>query len=234
MSRARRLAGGFTLIELVIAIAIVATVAGGAVYAIGNVTGARARESSAELAGAIRSLYDSAALSGKTCRIVFELPGERDEDTAVTYRAECAKSGIAVAAKRDEELREATSARDKKDKVDPNDTRFRRLTSDREPTVQELMAREQQRVDEQAKFSGFESEDVQPRKLPSNVKLEVWTAKQHDRVKHGTAYLYFFPQGFTERAQVYVKQGSNVWTLQVSPLNGKVVIVPEELEVPHP
>jgi len=46
------------------------------------------------------------------------------------------------------------------------------------------------------------------------------------------AYLYFFPQGFTEKAHVYVRQGDNVWTLAVSPLTGKVEIAGEALEVP--
>ncbi len=230
---ARTVKRGFTLIELVIALAIVIVLFGAVVYGVGALTGARAKESSAELAGAIRSLYDSAALSGKTCRIVFELPGERDDESAVTYRAECARSGIAVAGKRDDELKAATSRREKKDQLSDDDPRFRRFSSDSAPSVQELMAREQKRVDDQAKFSSFSNEEVPPRTLPSSVQIEVWTQKQHAVVKHGTAYLYFFPQGFTERAQVYVRQGSNVWTLAVSPLNGKVVIHSEALEVPH-
>ena len=36
----------------------------------------------------------------------------------------------------------------------------------------------------------------------------------------------------TEKAQVYVRQGDNVWTLVVSPLTGKVEIAGEALEVP--
>jgi general secretion pathway protein H len=52
-------------------------------------------------------------------------------------------------------------------------------------------------------------------------------------VKHGTAYLYFFPQGYTERAQVWVRQGSNTWTVTVSPLTGKTIIHNGELEVPR-
>jgi general secretion pathway protein H len=229
-ARARR---GFTLIELVIALSIVVVLFGAVIYGVGALTGARAKESSAELAGAIRSMYDTAALSGKTCRIVFELPGERDEETPVTYRAECARSGIAVAGKRDDELREATTRRDKKDQVSDDDARFRRMSRDSAPTAVELMAREEKRVEDQTKFSSFDSEEVPPRTLPSSVQIEVWTQKQHNPVKHGTAYLYFFPQGFTERAQVYVRQGPNVWTLAVSPLNGKVVIASEALEVPH-
>ena len=64
-------------------------------------------------------------------------------------------------------------------------------------------------------------------------RIWVWTKSLHTPTKSGPAYLYFFPQGFTERAQVYVRQGSNVWTLSVSPLTGKVASASEELEVPR-
>ena len=70
--------------------------------------------------------------------------------------------------------------------------------------------------------------------LPADVKIEVWTAKQREpAAKTGVAYLYFFPQGYTERAQVWVRQGDNTWTLTISPLTGKTKIHAEDLEVPR-
>ena len=225
--------GGFTLIEMTIAIAIAAVMFAAVVYGVGALTGARAKESSAELAGVIRSLYDTAALSGKTCRLVFELPGERDDDGEVTYRAECAQGAITAAADREEELREATRKSKKKDRVSDDDPRFRRLSADGQPTVEELMAREKERVEKAAKYSGFESDEVQSRTLPSSVKVSVWTQKQKKKVSNGTAYLYFFPQGYTERAYLYLTQGSNTWTITVQPLTGKTVVHPDEVEAPR-
>lgn len=225
----RRSARGLTLIELTIALGIVVVLFAAVVFGVGALTGARAKESSTELAGTIRALYDTAALSGRTCRLVFTLPAPRDEETAVTWRAECAKGGATAAAKRDDELKEARAA---KDKVKEDD-RFRRLDSDDAPTLQQLQEQEKNRVEESAKFSDFSSEDVVERTLPSNVRLEVWTQKQREAVKSGLAYLYFFPQGYTERAQVWVKQGDNVWTLTISPLTGKTKIHNEDLEVPR-
>lgn len=232
LARASR---GLTLIELTVAMGVVVVLFASVVWGVGALTGAKAKESSAELANIIRSLYDSAALSGRTCRLVFQLPEKGDEETPVTYHAECAKSGVTAAAKRDEELRAANTAQKEKakDQKDPKDTRFRRLDSDEAPSLQELMAREKERVDETAKFSNFNTEDVPDRTLPSNVRVEVWTQKQRDPVKSGAAYLYFFPQGFTERAQIYVRQGKNTWTIAVQPLTGKTVVVAEDLEVPH-
>lgn len=227
--RARR---GFTLVELTVAMGIVVLMFASVVYGVGALTGAKAKETANDLANAIRTLYDTAALTGKTCRLVFQLPEARDDDGAVTWHAECAKGGVTAGAKRDDELREARDKEKDKDRL-KKDERFRRLDRDGAPSVQELMAREKDRVEEAAKFTTFASDDINERTLPSNVKLQVWTAKQRDPVKAGPAYLYFFPQGFTERAMVFVRQGSNVWTITVSPLTGKTAVVGEELEVPR-
>lgn len=228
--RARR---GITLIELVVALGIVVVLFAAVVYGVGALTGAKAKEASAELAGTIRALYDSAALSGKTCRLVFELPGKGAEDDEVKYHAECAKGGVTAGANREDEQRAADKKKDKR-RSDEDDTRFRSLSgSDTGPSLQELMAREKNRVEDSAKFSTFSSEDVIERTLPSGVAVEVWTSKLKTPAKSGVAYLYFFPQGFTERAQIAVRQGKNVWTITVSPLTGKTVIHAEALELPR-
>ena len=80
--------GGLTLIEIVVALSIITLLFAGVVMSVGALTGAKAKESSTELAGTIRSLYDTAALSGRTCRLVFTLPPEKDDETPVTWRAE--------------------------------------------------------------------------------------------------------------------------------------------------
>jgi general secretion pathway protein H len=229
----RRAPRGLTLIELTVALGIIVVLFAAVVFGVGALTGAKAKEAATELAGTIRALYDDAALSGRTCRLVFELPQERDQEGAVTWRAECAKSGVTAGARRDDELRAANGAGRRRNELDEDDERLRPLTDDRQPTVQELQAREQKRVEEAAKFSSFSSDEVVERQLPSNVTVEVWTQKQRQPVKHGTAYLYFFPQGYTERAQVWVRQGSNTWTVTVSPLTGKTIIHNGELEVPR-
>ena len=224
---------GLTLIEITVALTIVVVLFAAVVLSVGALTGARAKESSTELAGTIRALYDTAALSGRTCRLVFTMPAPKDEDTAVTWRAECSKSGATASLKRDDELKAAGDERkNAKDKL-ADDSRFRRLDSNDAPTLQQLQEQEKNRVEEAAKYSGFSSEDVVEKTLPSGVKIEVWTAKQRQPAKTGIAYLYFFPQGYTERAQVWVRQGTNTWTLTISPLTGKTKIHAEDLEVPR-
>lgn len=212
---------GFTLIELSVALTLLALMLGSVVVGIGALTGSKARAAAGELGGVIRSLYNTAALSGKTCRLVFELPGKKAEEGATRYRAECASG--ATTAQRERE------AGDKRRREDESafDSRSEK------PTLEALMAAEKNRVDNTFKYSTYSSPEIAPREIPAEVTVSVWTRAQRDRVRNGVVYLYFFPQGFTEKTQVYFQQGDNVWTVSVSPLTGKTSVVAEELEVPR-
>jgi general secretion pathway protein H len=230
----RRAARGFTLIELMVALAVAASLFAALVLGLGALTGARARQAMGELGGAARSLYDTAALSGNTCRLVFILP--RDDSSEFAYRAECANGPITSAMDRDQEIRDATKAaveayrknsRGGSRATEPPPTTARSSGS----TLLDLLDSEKVRVERAASFSAFTSPEIQPRKL-SGVRVSVWTSHQHAKIDTGLAYLYFFPQGYTERAQVTVRQGKNVWTLLVSPITGRTSIVDGEPEVP--
>ena len=225
---------GMTLIEVSISLGIAAVLFAAVTISIGAVTGAKAKASASELAGVIRSLYDTASLSGKTCRLVFELPGPKEDNGVTRYRAECAAGNVTTARDRDNLLRDDNKARDdEKHGRSADQRRNYSRGSDGEPTLEELMAQEESRVDTAARFSEYTAEEIRPRELPSGVSVSVWTLHQREPTDKGVAYLYFFPQGFTEKAQVYVRQGENVWTLVLSPLTGKVYISGEALEVPR-
>lgn len=228
----RRTARGFTLIELTVAIAIAAGLFSALILGLGALTGARARQAMGELGAAARSLYDTAALSGNTCRLVFLLP--KDDSAQFTYRAECASGPVTTSMDRDQEIRDATRAAveayRKRGRGSPADATGPSPRSSGS-TLLDLLDSEKARVEKAAAFSAFTTPEIQPRKL-SGVRVSVWTSHQRAKIDTGLAYLYFFPQGYTERAQVTVRQGGNVWTLLVSPLTGKTSIVDGEPEVP--
>lgn len=215
-----------TLIEIAIVLGIVAVLMGATVMGLGAVTGAKAKGAAGELSGVIRSLYDTAALTGHTCRLVFQLPKSKDDDSDARYWAECAKTGITASKDRDSALRDADqAARDKAEGRVP--------TTDSEENVEDLEAQEKAKVAARTRFSKYTTDEIRPRKL-SGVRISVWTDHQTKAVSTGLAYLYFFPQGYTERAYVYVRQGEkNVWTIEVSPLTGKTKIVGRAVEVPN-
>jgi general secretion pathway protein H len=222
---------GFTLIELVIAIAIAAVLFAAVVTGVGAITGARAKEAAGQLAGTIRAIYDEAALTGRTCRIVFELPAENDEDGSVAYAPQCAAGAVATVEDRDQELRAANERRGESDEA--RSRRPRDLRLDDRPSLDDVLSSERGRVEQAAKFSGFEPIDVRREEIPSSVRISVWVRGQREPVKSGTAYLYFQPQGFADRAMVFVRQGDNAWTIRVSPLTGKAEVLPGIEEIPE-
>ncbi len=81
---------GFTLIELLVVVGVIALLAGLAAPALGTLTGANARESAGRLAGAMRYMFDTAALRHETCRIALD-PATR------SWWAECAPGRATIA-----------------------------------------------------------------------------------------------------------------------------------------
>ena len=242
---ARRPHRGFTLIELMVALAVAASLFGVLVLGLGALTGARARKAMGELGAAARSLYDTAALTGNTCRLVLLLP--RDDSAEFAYRAECATGPVTTSMDRDQEIRDATKAAvEAYRKGNRGGGRSTNATPDPKTAsgssghgsygssgsaLLDVLDAEKARVEKAAAFSAFTTSEIEPRKM-SGVRVSVWTSHQKAKIDSGLAYLYFFPQGYTERAQVTVRQGKNVWTLLVSPLTGKTSIVDGEPEVP--
>jgi general secretion pathway protein H len=86
---------GFTLIELMIVMALIALLAAAAGPALGGLTGANTRKGAGELAGAMRWLFDSAAVRHATCRLVLS-PSSR------SFWAECAPGRTTIPRKLEE------------------------------------------------------------------------------------------------------------------------------------
>jgi general secretion pathway protein H len=83
LRRARTPPRGFTLVELLIVLGVIALATTLAVPAVRSVSGANARRSAGELAGSMRALFDVAALRHATCRMALDLDGR-------AWWAECA------------------------------------------------------------------------------------------------------------------------------------------------
>jgi general secretion pathway protein H len=201
-----------TLIEISIALLIVGLLVFVALPSVEAVVGVRAREEAGKLSGAIRYMYGNSALTGKVCRIAFDL----DERS---YWPECTQGRFTV----DREKERASGGR-----------RADEEREERQREARDDFEALKNRIEKRAEFAAFTGGDAKKRSLPSGANLAVWTGHQREKYTKGKAYLYFFPQGHTERARIYVTSDhGDVYTLTVSPLNGKVKVVDKELEIPR-
>ncbi len=199
-----------TLIEIGVALAVAGLMLAVAIPAMSAVTRAQLRQRTGQLAGAIRSLYGSAAIGGHTCRLAFDLD-------ANAYWSECAKNSVRLAR---EGERSQNGARIP-DREESLETRPGMTDEDREKL-------------ELAQKSAFKpSNDVPKTELGGSVRFtDVWVQHQPERYSTGKAYLYFWSSGLTEDASIHLAQGDDVFSLIVSPLTGRVRIVGDRQDAP--
>jgi general secretion pathway protein H len=201
---------GMTLVEISVALAVAALMLAVAIPAVSAVTRAQLRQKSGQLAGAIRSLYGSAAIGGHSCRLVLDLD-------ANAYWSECAKTNVRLSR---EGERSQNGAR----------------IASREELLQprEAMSDEDRERLELASKSAFApSADVPKTELGGSVTFtDIWVQHQPERYTTGKSYLYFWSSGLTEEASIHVAQGGDVYSLLVSPLTGRVKVVADREDAP--
>jgi general secretion pathway protein H len=199
---------GFTLIELLVVVGVIAVLAGLAAPALGSLTGANARQAAGELAGAMRYMFDTAALRHQTCRIALDLD-------ARAWWAECAPGIAAIA--RDEREQERAD-RDEEDLA-------RRFPDEEDAETRRLLAR--------TKFGAFADRLVDQRELPGRSAFGTVHVEGRPGATKGTTYVHFFGAGQAQRAFVPVVDGDNVYTVVVEPFTGRARVAVGHVEVPE-
>lgn len=214
---------GVTLVEILIVLAVVALVTGGVMAGTGQLAGARLKQSSTLIAGAVRVGYVRATATSKSVRLVFDLGTseiwleEADRPMLVTSNDRTATGGAEAAT---EAEREAIEEGD-------------RIVKGPRIPKPEFHAVEETSLS----VGGTKGK----RKLPSGVRVRsVHTSHDAEPRTEGRAYLYFWPGGTTERAVVALdlqgaRDTSQALSLVVAPLTGKVTVRSgvEELVTPE-
>ncbi len=192
---------GFTLIELLIVLGVVSLIAALAAPAVGSVTGASARKAASDLAGAMRYMFDTAALRHATCRIALDLDGR-------SWSAECAPGSAGIA----------------RDERGENESDLaRRFPDEKDAEARRLLAR--------TEFGSFKDRLVEKRDLPGRAAFGKIHVEGRAAIEKGKAYVHFFPGGQAQRAYVPIVDGDNVYTIIVEPFTGHSRVVAGDVEV---
>jgi prepilin-type N-terminal cleavage/methylation domain-containing protein len=214
--------GGFTLIEVLVALAIVALVSMASVAGFRAVAKSELRGQSTRLSGAIRYLFDRASATGKLHRLVidfddgsywaeesddrFYMPGQRETEESRQEEAE----------------RIAEEEEAEKEKQEAEESAF-----GSETTYDIAAYQPEEFKPKRARFSAFKASAIKKVKLPKAVKIAgLFTPRLAEPMSTGKGYIYFFPLGMTEAGIVHVsdEKGESFFSLIVHPLNGRVQV----------
>jgi general secretion pathway protein H len=188
---------GFTLVELMIVVAVIAILSVTVVPALASISGANARQAAGELAGSLRYLFDTAALRHATCRMAIDVAQR-------AFWAECAPGKAGIGKEGDEP---------------PSDAEL----EDRFPDEKDA---EQRRLLGKTRFGAFSDRLLPRRELPGNAAFgEIRVEGRTKPVTEGTAYVHFFPGGQAQRAFVPIVDGNAVYTVVLEPFTGRARVV---------
>jgi prepilin-type N-terminal cleavage/methylation domain-containing protein len=193
---------GFTLIEVILVIAIIAFVITGATFGLGAITRTRLRSSAFRVASAAQFAYNRSLTQGTTTRLQFDFEKNtmavEETDTPVT---------LATEEQLDAEGGEA---------VDPWDLARSRLEKPLSPTVpkspfQPITNR-----------SGKALDRYTAKPIGDGVAIHglITPHEAHTRTD-GEGAVYFFPGGVTEHAVIQLSDSSEtVYSIEIHPLTG--------------
>ena len=210
---------GFTLIEIMVVLAIVALMVGGSVKGFRSLRKADLREATTHLSGAMRYLFDRASMTGKIHRLVidmetgmywaevsddrFYIPREAESEQGCGARGQGSGGGR----RRGEEARAGRArSRERQARVCQSSFDLSKLeVADFRP--------------KRARFAAFKEMALKPVQLKKAKVRSVYTPRVTDALTGGRAYVYFFPLGQTEPAIVTLSdlEATTVYSLVVHP-----------------
>lgn len=211
--------------------AIIGLVMSGVVYSVHSVAKSELRSSASKLAGGIRYCFDRAITTGSYYRIVLDLDNNKywaersDDRTYLTAGKEVtAGKGQAFNVQALEKQRDEDDA---KLQEQATSVGGQMVTLDPPPRPK------------RAKFQTFKDSTLpqvlltkEPQK-PGPHLFDVYTPRQPEPYLKGRAYLYFFPDGHTERAIVRLNRDDDFYSLVVHPLTGRVEVIAGKVDIPR-
>jgi general secretion pathway protein H len=225
---------GFTLIEVIVVLAIIGLIMGLGVRGMRSLAKSDLRESSAHLSGAMRYLFDRASTTGKIHRLVIDMEtnqywAEVSDDRFYIPRE--AESEQALRRREDKEADEDEEEQKRLERISKNyDNSSTPASSSFDLSKLEVGEFKPKR----ARFAAFKEVAIKPVKLKKAKIRSVYTPRLTDPLTSGRAYVYFFPLGQTEPAIITMSDDSGppTYSLVVHPITGRVRIYDQEVLPP--
>jgi general secretion pathway protein H len=229
----RHASSGFTLLEILIVMAIFALVMGLGTRGFRALAKSDLRTSSAQLSGAVRYLFDRASTTGKIHRLVLDLGESKywaevsDDQFLVPREAETQE------ALRLREEKEAEQEADAEKKAEAKAKLAEKTGASSAFDLSKLEVGDF--TPKRARFAAFKEVALKPVELKKVKLYSVYTPRVTDPITTGRAYLYFFPLGQTEPAILTLsdKKDESFYSLVVHPITGRVQIKSELVEPPR-
>jgi len=197
---------GFTLIEVILVVTIIAVVVTGATFGLGAITRTRLRSASFRVMSAARFAYNRAITQGTTTRLRFDF----EKDTMAVE-----ESDTPVTLATDEQLES-----DAGDAINPWDLARARLEKPLEPP--ELRSPFQPMTN----ANGVVLKRYTAQPLGDGISVHALiTPHELEKRVEGEGSVYFFPGGLTERAVIQLSDSSDtVYSIEIHPLTGNARI----------
>jgi general secretion pathway protein H len=213
------------LIELLVGMAIMALIMGSAIYGVRALARSDLRGTSSKLAGAIRYCFDRSITTGGYFRIVLDLDNnkywaERSDERMYLVRGkeESPGKGKAFDQEAADKKKAEEEAKEKERYENSN-----QLAASLQPPPKPR----------RAKFQTFKDAALPVVTMKSTKLFDMYTPRQREPYTTGKAYLYFFPDGHTERAVIRLNDGDEFYSLVVHPLTGRVEVKPGKYDIPR-
>jgi len=215
----RSSARGFTLIEMMIALVIVALITVVTVKGLRGFAKSDLRATASRMAGSIRYLFDRASTTGRVHRLVLDFDNGK-------YWAEVSDDQFILGSGKETE-----DSRKKEAEKIAKEEEIKRQEAEKEASfgASQIPTRYMPKpfVPKRAQFGAFREMAVKPVTLKADVLIaDIYTPRLSKPMAAGRGYLYFFPLGMTEAAIIHLSdaQHETFYSLVVHPLNGRVSV----------
>lgn len=225
----RSMVAGFTLLEILIVLAVIVLLAFFGTNLITNTFKSKSREVSWRMASTVRYLYNTAITQNETIRLAFDFESNSYWAEATTEKFLLEKNiSKEDAAKKAEEEKAKEHAEEQPEDQDTT-TETPEGETFAEPVAPDLEPTE-------ATFGSIETSLLETRQLPAGILLkDIQTSHDLEPVETGRAYIYFFRNGTAEEAIINLKDEADEKhiSIKINPFNGETEISPEykKLEV---